>query len=186
MTKTIALALTLALPVLGACAASPDDSMREAKKANEAQTLPMAEGTADFLVAMTDARMMDTAEGRLAFEQGTTEAIRDCGRLMVEEQKVLADELTSIAADADVTLPTTLSDEKSSVLEDLSELRGEQFDRELIETIAIDHECDLEAFAGAREMNYAPVREFAGTCTPMIERHLTLIENIERGRSGAS
>ena len=183
--ERICLALVIVFPILGGCVASPDDSMSRAKEANQERSLPMSDDAADFVVEMMDARRMDSAEGRLAMNRGTTETISDYGQRMVTDQAVLTVELTRIAEEAGVALATTLSEEKSAVLENLSTLRGEAFDEEFVETITLDHERDLEAFAEAREMEYGPVREFAVAYRPMIERHMALIRDIaERRASG--
>ena len=86
-------------------------TLREAKTEEEK--------IAEFLREMTDARIMDTEQGKLAMQRGTTKPIRDYAALMVKEQAMLMAKLKLLAAAKDVTLPTTLSEEKNEGLADL-------------------------------------------------------------------
>jgi len=133
-----------------------------------------------FLVEMTDARLMDREEGRLAAERGTTKDIRDYGSWMVNDQTVLLEKLKKLAAEEKVTLPEKISAEKSKALEKLKEKTGTDFDDKFLKMIKIDHKRDVRKFKKAAGFDNANVSTFAKENLPTIEKHLSGVEAIKK------
>ncbi|MGK4568480.1 DUF4142 domain-containing protein [Flavobacterium sp. 3HN19-14] len=125
-----------------------------------------------FLREMADARMMDTQEGQLAAERGTTKAIRDYGAYMVKDEAILMMELNKVAAAKNITLPKAISNEKSKALDKLKEKTGTDFDKKFIKMITIDHKRDVRKFTKAAEFDDAEVSAFATKYLPTIQMHL--------------
>ncbi len=170
----IAIAALLAFLGLGCAVAGPNDPVRLANDANAerfADDSPEREA-AEFLVRMTDARLMDMAEGRVAAERGTSAAVREYGRVMIVEQQVLLDEIRELADRMGVALPERIGDVKSDGLAELEDEHGEDLDEKFVSMICIDHERDVEEFREAREFEQPDVREYAIRRLPMIEEHL--------------
>ena len=126
----------------------------------------------EFIVKMTDARIMGREEGRLAASLATTKTIRDYGSLMVKDQEVLLAKLKQLAASKNITLPNAISEKKSKELMKLSKLRGEKFDRKFIKMIKIDHKRDIKKFKKATAFEDADTKKFAKENLSMIEQHL--------------
>lgn len=138
----------------------------------------------EFLVSMADARLMDTKEGQLAIEHGSTEAVRDFGRLMVKDQAVLMNDIEALAAPRGIALPTGICLAKQRDYVNLPEKAGggKEFDDQFIDQMRIDHERDIRAFGEARELPDAEVARFAARGLPMIRCHLRRPEALEDGR----
>ncbi len=126
----------------------------------------------EFIVKMTDARLMDREEGRLAASFASTQAIRDYGTLMVKDQESLLLKLKQLAASKNITLPSAISEKKSKQLMKLSALRAEKFDRKFIKMIKADHKRDVKKFSKATQFGDADTKKFAEENLPMIQRHL--------------
>ena len=133
-----------------------------------------------FLVEMTDARLMDREEGRLAAERGTTKDIRDYGTWMVNDQTVLLEKLKKLAAVEKVTLPKKISAEKNDALKKLKEKTGPDFDDKFLGMIKIDHKRDVRKFREAAEFDNTNVSTFAKENLPTIEKHLSGVEAIKK------
>jgi putative membrane protein len=166
--------------LLAGCASSKD-SVHQALQASDAVAPDKSRYDAQFLVEMTDARLMDFQEGRLAAHYGTTPAIRAYGRKMEHDQTVLLADLKRVAAETSVVLPKKVGAEKTGPLEDLRKLRGKKFDRTFISMITIDHRRDVEEFKKAStEISTVsqPVRDFAAAKLPLIQSHLDGAESL--------
>jgi len=135
--------------------------------------------TATFIREMADARMMDTEEGKLARDRGTTDAIKQYGEWMITDQAIILKALQSLASAKGVSLPDKLSREKAEGLADLKKEQGVDFDKKFMKMIVIDHKRDIKAFREAAESEDAAVKTFASKFLPVIESHLVKIEEIK-------
>ncbi len=135
----------------------------------------------EFLEQSADARMMDAAEGKLAVEKGTTDAIKNYGKLMVTDQAKLLKEIQQLAASHHIILPEQISDKKEKHRKILAAKAGEDFDHKFIKMITIDHKRDVRMFTKATEFEDAELSSFAKKYLPMIQGHLDKINAIKDG-----
>ena len=174
----------LAATAISACASSkpPEepDSVTVAKHVNDAKSVAVSEPAAKFLVEMVDARLMDFEEGQLAARRGSTEAIRDYGRLMMRDQTRLLSRLELLALEVQVTVPAVISDDKRDGLNDLIDSDSEHFDQNFISSIRIDHKRDVGEFKKATAFTDAAVADFARQELPLIQSHLDGIDAIKK------
>ncbi len=178
--KTAMLPVLLGLLVTSGCVLTTpaNDSVTRAKEVNEARPAPVKEKVAEFLVEAVDARRMDYAEGKLAAERGTTQAIRAYGLLMVRDQNELLDELNALAAKREIAVPETIGAEKLDHLRELRELNGRKFDKAFISSMTIDHRRDVREFERASQFEQRAVSDYAARRLPLIRAHLEKIEAI--------
>ena len=133
-----------------------------------------------FLCEMTDARMMDIEEGKVAAERGTIKEVKDYGNLMIKDQNYLLDELKKFAKTKNITLPTKISDEKLNGLKDLKEKSGKDLDKKFLKMISIDHKRDVRKFKKATEIDDQETKVFAKKHLPMIKSHLKKVCQIRK------
>jgi putative membrane protein len=160
--------------------AQETDPVKKANSANEkkADRNLLDEEVAEFLVKSADARMMDSREGKLATQKGTTSAIREYGEWMVKDQAILLEKIKELATKRNITLPTDISDEKKEGRKELAEESGEEFDKKFIKMMAIDHKRDMKLFERAIKCDDKGVSAFAKTYLPTIQSHLDKIKAI--------
>jgi putative membrane protein len=139
-----------------------------------------AKKTEEFLVDMTDARLMDREEGLQAAENGTTPEVRKYGELMVKEQTYLLNKIQAFAESKKITLPTTISEKKENALKDLKEKSGKDLDKKFMKMICIDHQRDVKIFKKATKSEDLTVAQFASNHLPMIQEHLAKIKEIKK------
>lgn len=111
--------------------------------------------------------------GKLAMDQGSSEAVKSFGTRMVAEHTRAGDNLKEAAAQERITLPTDLSLKDQATYDKLSKLRGDEFDRAYALDMVKDHQQDLQAFQ--REANHGNddvLRNFASRTVTMIQQHL--------------
>jgi len=156
------------------------DAVNTANEINQikAQNGVFEYNDAEFLVKAADGRLMDIKEGKLAIQKGTTEDIKEYGRLMVRDQNILLRELKKIANEKQITLPSTISQEKLQGNNELDKLFGEAFDKKFIKMMRIDHSRDVKLFEGTRNLKDEEIRVFAKNNLPMVQTHLDRINEI--------
>ncbi len=165
---------------LFACGQSKD-AVKKANEINEkkADANMVSENIAEFLVKSADARMMDMQEGELAFTKGSSKEVREYGALMMKDQAILLKEIKKIAGNKNITLPSSISDQKKKGRENLSEKEGKDFDEKFIKMMKIDHERDLKLFEKAKDFDDMETKLFADKYLSLIKSHLDKIIIIE-------
>lgn len=138
---------------------------------------------AAFIIQAADSRLMDIEQGKLARERGTRKEIREYGDKMIQDQTRLLKELQILAEKKNVKLPKSLSNRKSHGLNELRREEGRFFDKQFLRMMMSGHRRDLRQFQIAKEFNDTEVRNFALNSLPLIESHLTSIEQIKNGKA---
>jgi len=174
--KHTILLFTVTLAGICGCATSDRDNVDKAQKINAQKVT--SEDVSEFLTEAADARMMGIEEGKLAREHATSKAIQEYGEWMIRDQKKLLAEIKKLAAEKEIELPQTISEDKQDGLEDLKKKRDRDFDRKFYRMMKIDHKRDLKEFEEATKLNDAEVADFAAKYTPVIKAHLEHLKNI--------
>jgi putative membrane protein len=134
---------------------------------------------AKFLVTAADARMMDMSEGKLATQRGTTKEIKEYGKVMLNDQKMMLSEIKKMAKHRKIALPSGISNEKEEGRKELAELKGKEFDKKFVRMMIIDHKRDLRLFRKAVKSNDDEISEFAELYIPVLQSHLVRIKEIQ-------
>ena len=111
--------------------------------------------------------------GKLAQDNGSSEAVKAFGTRMVAEHTKAGDKLKDAAAQEHITLPTEMAAKDQATYERLSKLNGADFDRAYAQDMVKDHQQDLRDFQHeANQGNDAAIKNFAAQTVPMIQQHL--------------
>ncbi len=160
--------LTLILTFLGCWAVfghqetSPVSSSAQAAMTDEAFAKEAASGG-----------MAEIKLGKLALDQGSSEAVKSFGTRMVAEHTKAADQLKNAAAREHINLPSDLSSKDQATYDRISKLLGADFDRAYAQYMVKDHQQDLLAFQReASHGNDEAIKGFASQTVPMIQQHL--------------
>lgn len=181
--KNISLLVSIICFLFASCKASKHkDSVDQAEIKNEqrAKEYVLDEASAEFLVKITDGRLMGIEEGKTAEIKGTTADIRNYGKLMVKDQKRLVAIIKTLAVHERIQLPIIISDEKMEGLKELRNKNGEEFDDKFIKMMKIDHERDIRLFSDALNLKNDEIRNFAFKYRPLIQEHLDKLNAIKK------
>ncbi len=190
----------LALVMMAAsCANNSTDSKEQAENANDAKidsaktvensatTTTMADmkPDADFAVAAADGGLMEVQLGKLAQQKGVSKQIKDLGAMMVKDHGMAYDELTSAAKVKNITLPSTLSDKCQKKVNELTEMKGADFDKAYADLMVDDHKEDLDVFKKeASKGNDSLLSSWAKGKVPVLEHHLMMAEQAKKAVKG--
>lgn len=132
-----------------------------------------------FIHELSEARIMDREEGKLAAQRGTNRPLKDYGMMMIEDQTRMLQELQKIASSKNVEIASELGRKKTVGLSDLHGLHGKEFDSKFIRMMIIDHKRDIRKLEKATKSSDADIQVFATKYLPVVKNHLTRIEDIK-------
>lgn len=183
--KKITLSALMMAAVMGfaACNTNKSEDTKEmAEEQNEAKldTTNM-EDDAEFAVAAADGGMMEVQLGELAQTNAASADVKKFGQTMVTEHSKASEELKTLAAQKNITLPAMLSDDKQKKYDDLAKKKGAEFDKAYISFMVDDHKEDISEFEeAAKDAKDADVKAWAEGKVPTLKHHLEMAEALNK------
>ena len=141
---------------------------------------PVDESVSDFIKEMSQARMLDLEEGKIAAQRCTSKNLKQYGSLMVDDQNKMLEDLKKLATLKDVSIDNALSPDRSEELNNLKGMHGRSFDKKFVKMMTNDHKRDVRIFREATLSQDADVQVFATKYLPVIESHLAKITSLRR------
>jgi putative membrane protein len=150
----------------------------------------MASQDHHFLMDAAMGGLMEVELGRLAAQQGASDAVKQFGQRMVDDHSKANAELMSLASSKGITLPTELDEKHRQQVTKLQGLSGAEFDRASGKMMASDHAKDVSEFEkqGTRGTD-ADLKAFATKTLPTLQEHLQMaraLPGAERGGNSNS
>lgn len=156
----------------------PTSSMKKT-----AQSTANAAVNADqhFVMEAYEGGMAEVALGQLATEKASNPKVKEFGQRMVTDHGKANDELKTLAASKNITLPTKLSAKNQATKDRLSKLSGSAFDRAYINDMVKDHQADSAAFHKAANTAQDPdIKAWAAKTGAVVDEHLKVAQDIQK------
>lgn len=138
----------LILCSLNSCKNEPkqEDPKEVAEDQNEAKfdDVDSKEDDSQFVVDIAEIDMAEIQIGNLAQQKGTTQGVKDFGKMLVTDHTKSQDELKALAAKDNITLPTALTDMGSDEYNKLNEKSGIEFDKKFVDMMVKGHEKAID------------------------------------------
>ena len=148
-----------------------DDSVEQAQDVNDT-TAMVNEKDADFAVKAADAGIAEIERGKLAEEKASDPRIKEFARKMVSDHQKANDELMTLAARLNITLPPVAGEEHVDKQRELRETMGTEFDKDFIDLMVKDHHKVVSLFEDAsNDVRNADLQSFAAKTLPTLKRH---------------
>lgn len=130
-----------------------------------------------FISLAAEGGMAEIELGKLAQQNGARPAVKQFGRLMIEDHSKANQALEAVVAELGATMPTAPGKKHQSDFRKLAKLTGERFDREYINHMVKDHEKDVSVFEKqASKGDAEALRRFAARTLPTLQEHLRLVK----------
>ncbi len=181
--KKIAFNLMLAASFFAtaACDTDKNDSTEQAEEMNEGQLSEAMEDDAEFAVAAANGGMFEVQMGELAQKNGASADVKEFGRMMTIDHGQANEELKMLAAQKNITLPTTLGEDLQEKYNELAGKMGKEFDEAYAELMVKDHKEDIEKFKEQADEGHDPeLKAWAAGKVSALELHLSKAEVMER------
>jgi putative membrane protein len=134
-----------------------------------------------FATKAVQAGMAEVKLGKLAQDNGSSQAVKDFGTQMVTDHTQAGDELKEIASRKGLNLPGGPNGNQEATYNRLAKLSGAQFDRAYANVMVQDH---LSAVADFRKESQtgqdSDIKSFAGKTLPALEHHLQMSRDIQK------
>ena len=97
--------------------------------------------------------------------------------MMVDGHGKANEELKTLAASKNISIPDSLSDKKRDKYNELAEKKGADFDKAYAAYMVEDHKEDIEAYKKAAEnAKDAEIKSWAAGKVPVLQQHLQKAE----------
>jgi putative membrane protein len=179
MKKNMYLAATflLATSLMFSCGRKTEtetDSKEIAEEQNEAKHEDSnIEKDTDFAVDAADAGLLEVRLGELAQTNATSQQVKEFGQMMVTDHSKANDELKSLTAQKNISLPGALSEKCQKKYDELAEKKGADFDKAFMKAMVDDHEDVVKSFKKeAEDGNDPDIKAWASGKVAALEHHL--------------
>lgn len=144
------------------------------------ETAAQPGATSDFATKAAADGLMEVRLGEIAKQKAQSSEVKDFASMMVADHTKSNDELKAIASTKNVTITTGLPPDKQQIVERLSGLSGQEFDREYMAAMVDDHQKAVEMFqqaAGAADLD-PEMKNFAAKSLPTLQQHLQRAQTV--------
>jgi predicted outer membrane protein len=128
---------------------------------------------ATYLPLAAQSNQFEITTGQLAQQRGESTTVRDLGAMLVQDHTALLEQITTLAATLNITLPTGLDAQQQALVDQLGQLSGADFDRAWLRIQWRVHKQALLLNLRAAVCGETPeIRTLAQGALPVITRHL--------------
>ncbi|MFK0279447.1 DUF4142 domain-containing protein [Streptomyces sp. NPDC090499] len=140
-------------------------------------TGPLTEADRDFVVEVRSAGLWEYPVGQSASKKGTTKAVRNTGKQLVDGDASLDAASRKVADQLGITLPNQPSPQQQSFETRLNSETGKQFDTDLATTLRATNGQFLTTIASVRTTTRnSLVRALADQANDTVLDHITAVE----------
>ena len=160
---------------------SSDTNKLASSSPDTTKTAMVGDDAKKFSKGAAQGGMMEVQLGNIAMKNGGTQAIKDFGKMMVDDHTKINDQLKDLASKKNVDLPAAVSDDQQKDIDKLSKETGKQFDKDYVSMMIKDHKADIDAFKkNEQKISDADYKNFISNALPTLQKHLNAIEAINK------
>ena len=130
---------------------------------------------AEFVTAAASGGMLELELGKVASQKASAAEVKKFGDHMVTDHTKANNELKSLAGKKKWILPTKMSALHQASFDRISKLTGEDFDKEYMAQMVMDHEKTVAMFEQANQKAIdTDLKSFASKTLPSLRMHLDM------------
>ncbi len=141
----------------------------------------MSHQDTSFVKDAYEGGMDEVKLGELALQNASSDRVKKFGQRMIDDHTRLNNDVQSLAASKNVTLPSNIGIMDKASYKMLAAKHDANFDKSYISDMMKDHESDIAAFR--KEINSGTdgdVKAAAQKALPTLEEHLRMAQDIAR------
>jgi putative membrane protein len=140
------------------------------------------EASSKFLVDAANGGMAEVELGAMAQQKATNQRVKDFGAMMVHDHSAANEQIKSLAAQKNVTLPDSVSNDKRDDANNMNKKTGKNFDKDYMDKMVKDHENDISMFEKAVTNAKDPdVSSWADKTLKTLRMHLDSAKAVRSG-----
>jgi putative membrane protein len=164
-----------------ACGNEKKDSTEIAEEKNEqkAGSETKTEDDNEFAVEAASGGLMEVELGQYAAANAASAKVKEFGQRMVTDHSKANEEMKTLAASKNITLPTTPGEKHQKHIDELKQKKGAEFDKAYMSMMVDDHEEDVKKFQDeANNGKDAEIKAFAAGKVAILREHLQMAKSI--------
>jgi len=143
------------------------------------------DGDNGFFKTIAIANKTEIDSSRMALDQSQNSGIRDFAQRMIDDHTAAQNELSTLARQKQVTLPTRLDSEHQSILDDLKSKSSTDFDKAYLDVQVKAHKDTIAADQDEANNGVDPqVKGLAGRLLDTLNMHLSMAQKLQNGSDG--
>jgi putative membrane protein len=139
--------------------------------------------TEDFVLEAASSDMFEIESSKLALERAGDDETKAFAQQMIEDHQKTSNELKQLVEGGSVQaqIPTQMTEMHQGMLDDLTELQGEEFTEEYHSAQEDAHEAAVDLYERyGSEGDNAELKAFAAKTLPALEHHLQMAEQLDQ------
>jgi putative membrane protein len=133
-----------------------------------------------FVKKAAEETVTEVELGKLAQEKGSSDAVKQFGKRMVEDHARTSQDLSTAAAKVNVEVPSEMTRGGKKTHDKLAKLSGADFDRAYAKLMLNDQKNKVETFTQEARLGRVPeVKDFAVKTMPTLQEHRQMAEQLE-------
>ena len=157
------------------------DSANEAKRDSTPDVIQTDAATTDFLVKAANGGLTEVEMGRMAESKATDPGVKRFAAMMVNDHTAANNEVKSLAAARNVSIPSTPSEEHQKDMAKFNDKTGKNFDKDYMDMMVDDHQETIKLFEKTNDdTKDEQVRTFINNTLPKLRMHLDSAQAIRK------
>ena len=129
----------------------------------------------DFVTMAASGGMLEVELGKVAEQKGNAADVKKFGQHMVTDHTKANNELKTLAGKKKWTVPASMNAEHQAAYDRISKMTGQDFDREYMSQMVMDHEKTVAMFEKANQKAQdTDLKAFASKTLPTLRMHLDM------------
>lgn len=152
-----------------------EDSIDSAKEVNDTTLVHAEEPISDFMIEAASSGMKEIELGKVAQQKASNQRVKDFAKMMVNDHQKVSEELKTLAAAKNVTLPEMMGDKHQKVFDALRNKTGSEFDKDYMKEMVDEHQNMVNKFkkrANEEDKRDSEVSAFAQKTLSHMQMHL--------------
>ncbi|MDQ9172377.1 DUF4142 domain-containing protein [Oxalobacteraceae bacterium R-40] len=125
-----------------------------------------------YLIGAFEDSLLEIELARIALQKATNDAVKQFAQTMIDEHTQLNTQITALAAQKGVTLPTELGPDKQEIATTISAFSGADFDKAYMDRNVLQHAEDIaKTTVVAEQSTDVEIKAFAAQTLPLLQEH---------------
>jgi putative membrane protein len=160
--------------------AANEDNKKAAEERNDAKFDKQGEKDANFVTDIQDINLAEQNLSQLAESRATNKEVKELGAMMQSAHKKAYDELASLAAKKNISVPSAMSKSAKDDYDKLNDKAGKDFDKEYADMMVKGHKDAIDKFEKAtKDLTDPDLQAWAANTLPELRKHLDHAMNVQ-------
>jgi putative membrane protein len=134
----------------------------------------------EFMTKAASGGLLEVQLGQQVAQKATTPDAKQFAQQMVTDHTKANAELKALAAQKNMTLPTTLGEDQQKVYDEVLAEKGADLDKKYVSAMLTDHQEDIKQYQEAvTKSSDADIKTYAQKQLPVLQMHLGMLQKMQ-------